>query len=269
MNTLKSRKSRGILLRTALLTGFCLSLLCGCHQAKKGCLDNNAVNYDVSADRNCCCKYPELTINTSLQWDGSPFDWDSVYVLGSGQAFKLVDMNILLNNFALKRANTRLRSDSIARFTTTGGMELNIPDDFAWWSGKQSAVSIPEFIVKSTYDSLAFQIGLSHPDIDPEVLDPSHPLHPDNSGWNPALGFPVLSMKWLTGVHSEDTVGVRYTTIREKEVISMSLPRKIEGVIGQNTTVDISLDLAKCLEHVDLQHPDSAEVLKRLKGAIE
>lgn len=61
MNLRRIRKNSALLL--------CLVLAFGCRQKKEGCLDASALNFDVSADKDCCCIYPSIVLKTNFKKD--------------------------------------------------------------------------------------------------------------------------------------------------------------------------------------------------------
>ncbi len=245
-----------------------LYLMTGCYEPKEGCLDHTATNYDVSADRNCCCNYPGLHLNFGLNWQDHPFFEDSVYYLKDSVPFKLLEMHFLMSDVTLKREGKAIFSDSMAVFETRSRGELQLPDDFGWLSLPHRSVVIPDFIVLEQYDTLCLRLGLKYPDISPELLDNEHPLYPTNSGWSPERGFPLLSMKWLTGITLEDTVAVNYYSSTPPTSILLCFPRDIEGMLGSTTEIELELYLDEWLEGIDPTHPDGALLFQKLPEVL-
>jgi len=59
-----SLRSKLILSSLLLVTG-----LCSCVEVDEGCLDPLASNYEVAADRDCCCTYPSLSVSVLHRLD--------------------------------------------------------------------------------------------------------------------------------------------------------------------------------------------------------
>ncbi len=243
----------------------CFFLLLGCYQAKEGCLDNRALNYDVSADRNCCCRYPELIVRTNWVWKGSPLELDSVYSLGNTR-IRLLSAELLVSNFTLKNeGGITIVSDSTRDLLTLEG-KVSIRDDFGQISLANSEVKIPFFIVRSDMDSLAFTVGLPRLGLSP-VEGNTHPLSVEKSHWDAERGFAIFDMKWLAGDDLGDTISCVFYSQTEKG-IQIRTSQNIEGELGRNTSVDLTLDMGIWLEGISPSQPDSAILLHRLPKAF-
>lgn len=86
----------------------CLS----CKEPTDGCLDIDAVNYDVSADDPCpddCCTFPVLSLEVAHRFDTLIFNYDSIYTVDLGPRVKVEEVIFFLSNFRL----TSLGGDSL------------------------------------------------------------------------------------------------------------------------------------------------------------
>jgi len=53
-------------------------MLISCGKQNEGCTDPKASNFDVSADKNCCCKYPKFILEFSFQHDKASYNYGTV-----------------------------------------------------------------------------------------------------------------------------------------------------------------------------------------------
>ena len=84
-----------------------LALCSSCYEVVEGCLDTNAVNFAIDADRECedCCTYPTLSIRFVNIWDDGDtsftFNYNAIYEDAGGQAFSFNRITYYLKDFAL------------------------------------------------------------------------------------------------------------------------------------------------------------------------
>ena len=89
------RRLRKILLYSALF------FLIGCVESEEGCLDPEASNFDPDADEDCCCTYPQLTLNWEYRKADTLFFSGDTVDLGTGQIVALLNFNIIGGNVDL------------------------------------------------------------------------------------------------------------------------------------------------------------------------
>ena len=64
-----------------------------CYEEQEGCLDRNALNYDVDADFECaersCCNYPRLAVRYTPNWGADALSTSDFYQDGAGNSFRM------------------------------------------------------------------------------------------------------------------------------------------------------------------------------------
>lgn len=78
-----------------------------CFQPKEACLEIEAVNFDPTADQNCCCTYPQLKLDISHIYDTVGLVEGAAYPTASGQMFRILDVAFYLSSFELFQQNNR------------------------------------------------------------------------------------------------------------------------------------------------------------------
>ena len=168
-------RSRGSLLY--LLSFILLSV--GCLEQDEGCLDPNAVNLDVTADKNAGCNYPELRFNFSHRWGpegNSPlFRLNEPIVLSSGDTLRIRNFDFYISNAQI---------GEVAGLTVFDTVETNdrsfIMDDLTIVSPGTVRFVIGHVRDFGTYEGLEFQLGFedvwNH--VDTAVLKDTEPNHP-------------------------------------------------------------------------------------------
>jgi len=169
-----------------LLTG----LLPACFEPVEGCLDINAVNYQVEADEQCpdCCQYPQIKLDilhkVVLPDTSFNLQYDVEYRDGAGNPFRISRLEFYLTDVQLLRPN----GDSVGVVDTLllpvadpdGVVELvEVKDNFALidpeFFGQQSMGRIQ---AEGTLAAMRFTLGVKEPaaSIAPAAYPDEHPL---------------------------------------------------------------------------------------------
>lgn len=138
----------------------------GCNK-KKGCLDINASNFDVSADKNCddCCQYPTLSINLATYYADSNFlNADSVYRTASNDSFQIKELKFFMSGFRM--SFTDGKSITVAdTFQYLTPVDLLNPKtavkDIIIGSGFSFNNTVGSFVSSGNLNKFSFQVGLS------------------------------------------------------------------------------------------------------------
>jgi hypothetical protein len=245
-----------------LLIYICTNLL-SCYDPQKGCLDYDATNFDVSADENCCCEYPQLVLNIAHRYGADGLRLDSAYTNGLGQPFRLHKVLFYLSDIYLTQGGTKymvedtlhshkyLGADSI--FTVLrDDIQLVRRDD-------NPAHSIGIFRAVGTFDSIGFRFGLL-PDVDKtapgSVATIGSPLRPQ-----PEMMYDSLLRRYecMRLVISRDTAeGTPRDTLKfylsdfdsNQQIIQKSGTFSHES--GYNFLLGMQYDYQNWFENVDL-----------------
>ena len=86
-----------------LIGGVCLLMVFSACQLKEGCLDAGATNFDPSADKDCCCTYPQLSLRVSHFAGVDELSYDSTHLDAIGTGFVIAGTNFYLSAVELVR----------------------------------------------------------------------------------------------------------------------------------------------------------------------
>lgn len=161
-------------------------LLAACESPSRGCLDTEATNLDVSADKPCkddCCTYPDLICNVSQVFNGETWIPDKLYTYGSDDSFRIKSVAFYLSGFQLSKGGVDyLTSDSITLkvFGASVGdtLESKFIDDFVLVRRFPVAQSVGKFRPSGVFDQFRCKLGLE-PDANnvvPKYAPNGHPL---------------------------------------------------------------------------------------------
>ena len=84
-----------------LITGNIL-LFQSCNTRIEGCLDINAKNFDLDAEKACddCCEYPPIFLSLSPKWNDQNFATQDTLFDINGDSFKIVDLKYILSSIS-------------------------------------------------------------------------------------------------------------------------------------------------------------------------
>lgn len=170
----------------------------GCGTSEEGCLDIDATNFDVSADKDCesCCIYPNLKLSVFhslsttgvLQADSCiNHSADSTLTNGDNNFFQINDISFYLSDFELVMSDgTAIEvEDTITLniFDDQLGTTLKdtlVKDDFVLIQRSQFSYTIGEFRTPGLYTKIRFKVGLDNRvNTTNDTLLTSHPLSDD------------------------------------------------------------------------------------------
>lgn len=241
-----------------------LLLLAGCYEPREGCLDVSAVNFDASADENCCCEYPALKMSVLHRFDSLLWQPDAVYVNNLGQAFRLRSVALYLSDFELEQNGQLYRiQDTIALKTRplsgTDTALTTFVNDFQLLRRTPTEYAIGLFPFSGAFQSVRFAVGLpdSAQAILPAQTPPGHPLQPQPEGlW---LGQDTAYAHLFLVVQS-DTADTRLDTLRffrpDYDPIMIKDTRNFVGETGFDFKLRLTINYAVLFRNLNWQNGD-------------
>lgn len=73
-----------------------------CNTRIEGCLDINAKNFDLDAEKACddCCEYPPILLSVSPKWNDKNFTTLDTFFDINGASYKIIDLKYILSSFS-------------------------------------------------------------------------------------------------------------------------------------------------------------------------
>jgi hypothetical protein len=253
-NTRKKIQSEPLRLCVAMilmLLGFA-----GCTTREAGCLDPNASNFDLNADRACddCCVLPTLSLLLSQQWDGMIFTVPDTFSDVNQKPFIIRDIRFFLSSWQWKNvAGGTYTIDSIQAPCGTG--LLRYPPDIVMIDPKNFTFLIGDITVAPIMDSVLFHVGLTSDfdcldDLDPAtpaILTPSSPLfNPDEGALN--------AIRLVINRNPADTIT---DTIFIDLVKPITLAYPYHFMRGTNTQFILTVNYADWFREIDVEQISS------------
>lgn len=148
----------------------------GCNTKIEGCLEANAENFDLNAERPCsgCCTYPSMNLSLTQKWNDRNFtNSDTLYDIHSNP-YKILDLKYYLSSWAwLDTEGVYYTVDSVE--AGCNDAMLRFTTDNLIIDSKQFVYTIGTIRRSPLMDSLRFTLGL-HQDF--SCLDTSDPDTP-------------------------------------------------------------------------------------------
>lgn len=238
----------------SLLWCICIvTIWLGCNPRVEGCLDPEAVNFDLYVEKECnnCCEYPELFVNAIYNWDTESFKLGVPYYRNSGDSLVFVRASVLLTGFGLIEEN---------------GDTLRVLDRLALQCGDQDLINIADDAI--TVDRIRFDypVGMlkTSPTIrevfwyaglqeayqcyDPEGLEAGHPLS-ESGHYDPGVGRALIADL----VYSRDSLKTTDTLLLDFEAIFFR--EDIDKILhfAENDTLPFELDYFSLFDDVNLE----------------
>jgi hypothetical protein len=255
------------------IVGAILCLLWACEPPKEGCLDEEATNFDVTADRNCdnCCVAPQLVCTVEQLFDGAVWKPDTAYANNLDQWFIIKSAAFYLSNFeALQDVNTFKVSDTLG-FRIFGhivGDTLRqvITDDITLVRRTALKYPIGAFSPAGFFYQLNATIGLDSTAnaVVPRYAPSGHPLsrQPDSLWLSRTEGF-----CWMQLVIQRDTTpGTLSDTLRFTRADFDNKPFKITGTgnffheTGFNFDFILGIDYGALFQQVNVKQGTISQI---------
>lgn len=136
-----------------------------CYEPKKECLDINAVNFDPTADENCCCEYPRLFVQVEQRYDTVAWLENEVYAQPSGHWFRLKKAVFYLSDFQVFRGGERFVVTDSLRFAVFGPsaadtLQRYLRNDFALVRRSPLEYAAGAFPESGVFDRVQMRLGL-------------------------------------------------------------------------------------------------------------
>ncbi len=155
-----------------------------CFEPAEGCLEVEATNFDASADKNCCCEYPQLVLDVVQWYDSVQFVENAAYPAPlNDRLFRLKSVSFYLSDFQLIQNNipyTVGDTVQLRAFSPTGldTITETLTDDFLLVRRQSFSNDIGDFRTNGTFSQTRFRLGLtdSAGRVIPRLAPTGHPL---------------------------------------------------------------------------------------------
>jgi len=241
----------------------------GCNTRIQGCLDPNATNFDLTAEKACddCCTFPTVSITLSQKWGDNNFSTDNTFFDIHSQPYKIIDLQYFLSSFAWESSFNEVYTVDSSTANCPGEMfnytnDINVirPTSFVYTLGSSR--------MPTEIDSLGFHVGLVEDfsclddslSSTPDILTSSSPL------WDPATGTLSTIRLIVNRLPSDTIVDTLFLDVHQAEKIAY------RGVMkqGENFSFLLTVNYVSWFSTVDVNDLNSfsTSIATGLPGSI-
>lgn len=230
----------------------------GCQEPKYGCLDANAVNFDVAADDACtdnCCTYPSLVVQADYFVGNEKFNLNKKYKI-ENDSLEFLSAQLYLSDFILTTPDNKMAQtvDSVLLYRATDSVKVqknvvlvgkNLGFDF----------TVGQFNKPITYSKISFTVGLNSETNKgvPSRQPSDSPLSTKADSMYLTNGKTYIFNKLVFIRKSKnDTVRIHITT--EK---SINIVKNLSFRQGFNAAIPLKINYLQFFKGIDLTQPQN------------
>ena len=257
--------------------------LSACYQPEEGCIDINATNFQVNADRPCsgCCEYPLIAVDFQHKVVLSDTVYnlvyeDSVYFDGAGNPFYIRDIRFYFSEIRLVRPDGEwagVTDTILLPVEQPGGIITyeEIEDNFALVNpGIFGQKIMGTLRSNGRFKRVAFSLGV--PGIannaDPGAFPVGHPLADPSMYLGPEAGRLFYRIELFRIEAPADTIETRLDISGPEHLRSLELPvGQPDGFFldpGFNPKVQFRIDYLTWFQDVDLVADDQEVIIQKI-----
>lgn len=243
-----------------------------CYEPIDGCLDINAMNYDVTADHGCdeCCTYPKIILNFLPQVDTFNFALDSVYLNDLQSPFEVLGYSFIISNISLKSKGAEQRVIEEIEVNCFG-KDTMVVNDVWLVSNTTRRPTIGTFAPTLDYDQLQFTLGLDDclNGIDTTVISTTTNLYKyirsryidaDN-------GYNVANITYVSPKNISDTITISMNGSAQSQ--NILLDGEYTAQIREELSLKIRLDIYKWMAGIDFEVDDTLVVKQKMMNNLQ
>ncbi len=244
---------------------FSIILLSACDK-KEGCVDPNATNYTIDAEKNCCCTYPKLVTEIAFKIGEENLILGDTFINDQGLAISIIDFAIYTSDFELTDGIGQLSqvSDLLEIGTQT------VVDDILLIKRNEFRYPIGTFNEMRVFEQIQFKIGLLASinliDLSEISLPDDHPLliQEDSLYLGPAQGYYFIKLKAQI---AEDQYTFTYT-----EAVPVELDLIVTPFLGQDVIIPIKIQFDQWFSGIEVSMDDlliRTKIFENIQASID
>lgn len=256
-----------------LVFGSCFFANCGNQQ--EGCIDPLAANFDVSAEKNCCCNYPFVVLDFKFLTNTEEYNIGNATANGdtladaNGNLFVVKNIRFLFSDFVFNKNESApyVFDQRMKVFFKNTNDSIYSIDDYAAVSFTNKSIKTFSYKTQIKLNSLDFISGVSDSAYlfdSYKILSSSHPLYPIRGNF-----FDSTSLKYQIAII--DVLTLSDSTNRSIRIDQPDAPEhhflfnnlSVKPGFDLNITANISLD--KLFDKVNWLAPDQQVIRDQIK----
>ncbi|MCB0584091.1 MAG: hypothetical protein KDD06_02010 [Phaeodactylibacter sp.] len=267
-------------IRNSLLL-FILALITACYEPVPGCLDVEAVNYDLEADKNEAsdCEYPKVRL--ALQHRYSKGDTifrfglaDSVYFDALGNPFRVNNVRFYISNFHLIYTNGQEKEmdetvDILIPQPDGSELPRTIEDNFSLASPRVTQnYTIGTLKESGTLKEIRFAVGVEGLAnlADPTSFPETHPLFLQDSSlyFNQDSGYVFEYIELFRDTTAADTIPQILRIGTDAYLKEVRLPIELEKSRGFHLLLTLQVDYSRWFGNINAREDSPEELTEKI-----
>ncbi len=238
----------------------------GCMQ-EEGCLDAEASNFSVSADKDCaaeCCEYPKLDIRFFALAGGGGFSTNTFYLDAAGTPFRIENIRFFISDVQLLRADgTQV---GVKDTVTLQPAETRVEDNYALTQLNTFSYEIGDIAGYGDFVGVRFNVGLDSTAnaVEPELMPEGHPLgiQQDTMYVDSEEGYAFSKIDIAVAV--ADTTTQTYNITGNDNLATVSLTNTFSFLKTFGTEVQLNVDYLQLFDTVDFLNDDENIIIQKI-----
>lgn len=238
--------------------------LSACLEQSEGCLDVLASNFDVEATDDCCCEYPELTLNFNHLYGKENFTLGDSLVNALGQAFRVLDFAFYVSDVQVQQEGRWFSVNDSTTYALSSGMSLTDYDDIIAITRNQFSYPIGTLRQSGLFQGLRLSLGLTSPQATAvfESLEEDHVLRSNADLYDASsTTFRDLAVEMVV---EADTITVALPAGADFAPIVFSTDK--EKARGFDLNYSLQIDYREWFHTLDLSQTD--QIATQLQGNL-
>ncbi len=249
-----------------------LIFLCpSCSEKTEGCLDIEALDYNVAADVDCCCTYPELVLNVSHKFDTLALRLGNEFTLNEIDTFIVNESKILFSRMHPRQNGIISFVDDTIHIpldATGGNTLLEIEDNFILVQPDEFVYPIGTFVGPGIYDELEFRFGLEgdlNLIIPDSVHQTDHVLRSESdSVWSDDKGYFYMYLD-ITPNKEQPDITKEVIIYDEANQLDFLLSGELVAGTGYDFEVNITIDYKLLYQGIEFVTDDELTIAQKIQ----
>lgn len=227
-----------------------------CNTRIEGCLQANAENFDLNAERACdgCCLYPSMELSLTQKWGDRNFtNGDTLYDIG-GKQYKIIDLKYFLSSWVWH--------DTEGNYITVDSVEASCDEDILRFTTDNLIMDSRQFVYtlgtireSPLIDSLQLALGLYQDFSCLDTSDTDTPVALTNQSplWNAKTGkLETIRLILQPRLDQETTDTIFITT---NDIVRLGYNLQLKP--GTDARFDLTVDYAQWFIDADVNDLNS------------
>lgn len=253
----------------SILVSLLVLVISGCNTRIEGCLQANAENFDLNAEKPCdgCCTFPSMGLLLSQKWNERNFaNTDTLYDI-HGVSYKISDLRYFLTAWSwVDGEDVTYTVDSVN--AECGSEVLSYTPDILMIDTRQFTYTLGTIRQSPVMDSLFFTLGLveDFSCLDPDAADTPESLTESSPLWNPE----TQQLETIRLVLQRDITAEQLDTIYISGRLTGRIKNYLDLAPGIDGQMKLTVDYGQWFSDADVQNlaSFSQSILNHFQGSI-